>query len=72
VNSSALEIVVDRSACRGSGVCVRRAPATFAFDAERKATVADPPGDAEEALLDAERSCPNFAIRVTRCAGAAL
>jgi ferredoxin len=43
-----------------------RAPATFSLDADRKAVVADPPGDPEEAVLAAARSCPNFAIELRR------
>lgn len=59
-----VEILVDRGACRGARVCLRRAPRSFSLDAERRAVPADPPGDPLESLRDAERSCPNFAIRV--------
>jgi ferredoxin len=63
---SALEVLVDRDACTGARACVLRAPASFALDAAGKAVVAAPPGDAEEALLAAARSCPNFAIELRR------
>ena len=63
---SALEIHVDRDACTGARACALRAPATFSLDADRKAVVAEPPGDPEEAVLAAARSCPNFAIELRR------
>ena len=59
-----LEVHIDRSACRGSRSCARRAPATFSLDAERKAVVAAAPGDPEDAIREAARSCPFFAIEV--------
>ena len=58
------EIRVDRRACRGSQSCIRRAPATFSLDAEHKAVVAVEPGDPEETIREAARSCPFFAIEV--------
>jgi ferredoxin len=60
----ALELRIDRSACHGSGACTRRAPATFSLDAEGKAVAAEPVGDPEEALRQAARGCPFFAIVV--------
>jgi len=63
---SRLEIHVDRDACTGARACVLRAPASFALDADRKAVPMAPPGDPEEAILDAARSCPNFAIELRR------
>jgi ferredoxin len=63
---SRLEVRVDRDACTGARACVQRAPATFALDAARKAVVAPSPGDPEEAILAAARSCPNFAIELER------
>lgn len=59
-----LEVRVDRSACHGSRFCVRRAPATFSLDAEGKAVVAEEPADPEEAIREAARACPFFAIEV--------
>ncbi len=64
MNEGRPRAVVDRGACRGAGVCTRRAPRTFSLDAERKAVAACPPGDPAEALREAERCCPNFAIRL--------
>ena len=63
---SRLEVHVDRDACTGARACALRAPATFSLDADRKAVVAEPPGDPEEAVLAAARSCPNFAIELRR------
>jgi ferredoxin len=63
---SRLEVHVDRDACTGARACALRAPGTFSLDAHKKAVVADPPGDPEEAVLAAARSCPNFAIELTR------
>ncbi len=63
---SRLEVHVDRDACTGAGACALRAPHTFSLDAARKAVVADPPGDPEDPILAAARSCPNFAIELSR------
>ena len=60
----ALEIHVDRQACRGSGSCVRRAPRSFALDREGKSVPRLPPGDPEDVVRDAALSCPFFAIHV--------
>ena len=61
-----LDLTADRAACKGARACVRRAPATFSLDAERRVVIAAAPGDAEAAILDAARACPNFAIEVRR------
>jgi ferredoxin len=66
VSNSGLRVEIDRAACRGSAVCVRRAPASFAVDAERRAVATEPPGDPDEALRTAELHCPNFAIRLVQ------
>ena len=63
---SGLEVHVDRDACTGARACALRAPRSFSLDAERKAVVAEQPGDPEEALLAAARACPNFAIELRR------
>ncbi len=63
---TALEITADRDACRGARACVRRAPATFSLDAQRKVVIAARPGDSDQAVVDAARACPNFALRVMR------
>lgn len=61
-----LRIRADRSLCKGARACVRRAPATFSLDGARRVVVADAPGDAVEAIVEAARACPNFAIEVWR------
>jgi len=43
---------------------VHRAPRSFELDAEGRARVVEPPGDSLQAILDAEASCPSFAIEV--------
>ena len=61
-----LDLTADRAACKGARACVRRAPATFSLDAERRVVIAQAARDADEAILAAARACPNFAITVTR------
>jgi len=61
-----LEIRAERAACKGARACVRRAPATFSLDAERRVVIAPAPGDTLDAIVDAARACPNFAIEVRR------
>ncbi len=63
---SRLEVQVDRDACTGARACALRAPRSFSLDAQHKAVVVDPPGDPEEAILAAARSCPSFAIELQR------
>ena len=66
MSTRALEIRIDRRACRGSAECRARAPATFSLDAEGKAVVADSPGDEEGAISQAAEACPRFAIHLLR------
>jgi ferredoxin len=61
-----LSISAERGACKGARACVRRAPGTFSLDAERRVVIAPHPRDAADAILDAARACPNFAIEVKR------
>jgi len=61
-----LRIHADRAACKGARACVRRAPGTFSLDAQRRVIVAPALDDADEAILDAARACPNFALEVFR------
>ena len=61
-----LEVRVDRDACLGARVCLRRAPGTFSSDDAGRAVVSDPAGDGEAAILEAAQSCPNFAIHLRR------
>jgi ferredoxin len=63
---SRLAVNVERDACTGARACTLRAPRTFSLDAAGKAVVSDPPGDPEDAVLAAARSCPNFAIELHR------
>lgn len=63
---SRLEIRIDRDACTGTRACTLRAPRSFALDARLKAVAVEPPGDPEESILAAARSCPNFAIELSR------
>lgn len=58
----ALGVQVDRSRCRGTGACARRAPASFELDADGRALAKRPPGDPEERLREAALGCPFFAI----------
>jgi len=52
------KILIDREVCIGDGACSNDAPETFEIDDESKAIVLDPPGDEEEAILDAAQHCP--------------
>jgi ferredoxin len=61
-----LSIEVDRELCMGSGVCIAYAPATFAHDAETKAVVVDPSGDAPSEIRTAAEGCPTGAIAVKK------
>jgi len=61
-----LEIAIDRAACAGTGACARRAPRTFALDADGRARVIDAGGDPPAEVVDAARRCPRFAIAVRR------
>ncbi len=59
-----LKITVDREECISDGLCADEAPATFEMDDENIAVVKDPPGDDEETIVNAARSCPVDAIIV--------
>jgi ferredoxin len=61
-----LVIQADRNLCKGARACVRRAPATFSLDAQRRVVVAAAPRDAVQTIVDAARACPNFALSVRR------
>ena len=61
----AVSIRIDRSACRGAALCIKRAPGTFRLDDDDIATVIEPPGDDDAAIAEAARHCPHFAIEVT-------
>jgi ferredoxin len=66
MEATPVAITAERTSCRGARACVRRAPATFSLDAQRRVVVAAEPGDGLDAILDAARACPNFAIEVRR------
>jgi len=59
-----MKIQIDRKICIGSSACVGCAPKTFVLDEDGLATVLDPNGDPQEAILAAEAGCPTQAIKV--------
>jgi ferredoxin len=61
-----MKVTVNQRLCEGTGYCVRIVPSVFSFDAEQRAVV-DEQAVAEaddEQLLEAEQTCPTFAIVV--------
>jgi ferredoxin len=63
-------VSVDRELCRGGGVCIAFASATFAHDAETKAIVLDPVGDTAADIEAAAEGCPTGAIMLANEEGA--
>lgn len=61
---SGMRIEVDRGLCMGAGECVYSAPKAFALDDEGKSVVTMPEAESEDAIRNAVRGCPNFAIRI--------
>jgi ferredoxin len=62
-----MKVTVDDAVCGGHGECVVAAPDVFDFvdDADVVSVIEPAPTDAQrERVLDAERRCPNAAIRV--------
>jgi ferredoxin len=57
-------ITVDPGMCMGVQSCVHAAPGSFVIDRAKVARGLAEPADDLEAVLDAARSCPNFAITV--------
>ena len=49
---------VVKEECISCGVCVETVPNVFRFDADMKAEVHDPLGDAEQAIQEAMDMCP--------------
>jgi ferredoxin len=62
----ALEIVVNRELCMGSGNCSFWAPGVFDLDDDGIAIVLDPYAAPEEKVLLAAQGCPTQAISVTK------
>ena len=60
----AVEIRIDRTACRGTQACIRRAPGTFSLAEEGKSRVAEDPAEDEQTIREAAAACPFFAIEV--------
>jgi ferredoxin len=56
------EVSVDRELCMGTGMCIVYAPLTFAHDAEAKAVVLEPLGDALSDIRGAVEACPMGAL----------
>jgi ferredoxin len=65
-------IVVDRDLCIGSGICIDTAPSVFELDDSATATVVNPEGESEQAVIDAAKGCPTCAIQLFDAAGAKL
>jgi ferredoxin len=61
-----LVVSVDRDRCQGAAECVFVAPASFRLDDTVRSVAVEPPGDADDVLIEAACSCPNSAIRVFR------
>jgi ferredoxin len=62
----ALEIVVNRDLCMGSGNCSFWAPGVFDLDEDGIAIVLDPEAAPEEKVMLAAQGCPTQAISVTK------
>ncbi|GAA0525964.1 hypothetical protein GCM10010172_03070 [Paractinoplanes ferrugineus] len=57
-------IEIDRSRCRGTGICATVAPGRFAVDDMLRSSPVHPVVDPDDAVLDATESCPLAAITV--------
>lgn len=60
------EIHVDSDLCMGTGECEHYAPGTFKIGDDGVSTVVSHDSDDEDAIVEAARRCPNFAITVLR------
>ena len=65
----AVEIVIDREACMGSGNCSFWAPGVFELDEQGIAYVVDREAATEEKVELAAQGCPTRAIHLTRVSG---
>ena len=62
-----IEVTIDRDACIGASACIPVADKTFTLDDEGKAVVlATADENSEDDIVDAARSCPVQAIKVTK------
>ena len=62
-----MEVTIDREACIGASACIPVADKTFTLDDEGKAVVlATAEENSEDDIMDAARSCPVQAIKVTK------
>ncbi len=59
------KIVVDEDACTGCEECCQTAPGTFRMRDDGIAEVIEPPGEDDETILEAARSCPTDAILIS-------
>ncbi len=59
-----MRVQVDKTACIGTGDCIRIAPRVFEFDADLLSHVKDPDGADDATLVLAARKCPTSAITV--------
>ncbi len=62
----ALEIVINRETCMGSGNCSFWAPGVFDLDDDGIAYVVDIDAAPEEKIILAAQGCPTQAIALTR------
>jgi ferredoxin len=62
---TSVRVEINTKKCQAFGNCIARAPAVFALGADRKATIVDPAGAADDTILQAAKSCPYRAIAVS-------
>lgn len=60
----AYDVQVERARCIGTKACISSAPSTFELDPTLVATVINPEGDPETAMVEAAEGCPTGAISV--------
>lgn len=67
------KIVIDRNLCIGAATCVAVAPKAFQLDSEAKAIVLPSSSEEnEQTIIDAAKSCPVAAIKVSDQTGKQL
>jgi ferredoxin len=62
----AIEIVIDRETCMGSGNCSFLAPGVFELGDDGVAVVKDPDGEPEARVVLAAEGCPTQSITVRK------